>query len=133
MNKELKQFDIDIEDIKPTDDFSKYLYEAIEKMKEYTLKDRFEIVLNENLINCKEKLTNFRTILGCRISYEYLDKNVSFIVREDKKPSYEQLEERIDKAINYIDQVIMYKQVAKEIDKELNELLGILILGDNNE
>lgn len=44
-----------------------------------------------------------------------------------------ELKSKIDKAINYIDQVIMYKQVAKEIDKELNELLGILILGGNNE
>lgn len=42
------------------------------------------------------------------------------------------LVDTIDKAINYIDQVIMYKPCAREIDDELNTLIGILG-GDSNE
>lgn len=39
---------------------------------------------------------------------------------------------REERAINYIDQVIMYKPCTKEIDEELNTLIGIL-RGCNNE
>ena len=34
--------------------------------------------------------------------------------------------QREERAINYIDQVIMYKPCAKEIDEELNTLIGML-------
>ena len=37
-----------------------------------------------------------------------------------------QSEEKQDRAINYIDQVIMYKPCAREIDEELNTLIGII-------
>lgn len=40
--------------------------------------------------------------------------------------------QREETAINYIDQVIMYKTCAREIDEELNTLIGIL-RGDNND
>lgn len=40
--------------------------------------------------------------------------------------------QREERAINYIDQVIMYKPCAREIDEELNTLIGIL-RGGNNE
>lgn len=102
MNEELKQFGINIEDIKISESLFDNIHEAIDKMRLHTLSDRFEIVLNNNLIESKEKLTNFRTILGCRISYDNLDKNISFIVKEDNKPSYEELEKRIDKCIKYL-------------------------------
>ena len=40
--------------------------------------------------------------------------------------------QREETAINYIDQVIGYKPCAREIDEELNTLIGIL-RGGNNE
>ena len=43
----------------------------------------------------------------------------------------QQLKENIGKAINYIDQVIGYKPCAREIDEELNTLIGILRGGNN--
>lgn len=110
MKEELKQFDIDIDTIKPTNEFYNNLQDAIEELRKYTLKDRFEVVLNNNLIKCKENKTNFRTILGCRVSYDNLDRNISFIVREDTKPTYEELEERINKAIKYIEENSLYEQ-----------------------
>lgn len=102
MNEELKQFDINIEDIEFSENLLDNIHEAINKMKLHTLSDKFEIVLNNNLIEAKEKLTNFRTILGCRISYDNLDKNISFIIKEDNKPSYEELEKRIKRCSKYL-------------------------------
>ena len=103
MKEELKQFDIDIDSIKESNDLIGNIYEAIRKMQDYTLKDRFEVILNNNLIESKQKLTGFKTILGCRISYDNLDKNISFIVREDTEPSYEELARRINKAISKLE------------------------------
>ena len=100
MNKEY--FDIVAENIENNSNLFEKLNEAINEMKTYTLKDKFEVVLNNNLIEIKEKLSGFKTILGCRISYEDLDKNISFIVREDNKPSYEELEQENKELNDYI-------------------------------
>ena len=43
-----------------------------------------------------------------------------------------QLKDIRETAINYIDQVIMYKSCAREIDEELNTLIGILRGGNND-
>lgn len=93
LKKELEVFDIDLDSIEPTHNFYEQVNKAIEEMQRNTLKDRFEVVLNDNLIKTKEIKTNYRTICGCRISYDDLEKDISFIVREDDKPTYEQLEE----------------------------------------
>ena len=54
------------------------------------------------------------------------------IKNDDKKDKIKQLKDIRETAINYIDQVIMYKPCAREIDKELDILIGIL-RGGNNE
>lgn len=107
MKEELQEFNINLEDIEENIYLFNNINEAIEKMKKATLKDRFEVVLNNNLIETKDKYTGFRTILGCRITYDNLDKNISFVVREDNKPTYEELEYRIDKAIEYINEMTL--------------------------
>lgn len=114
MSEELKEFNINLEDIKEGNNLFDNLHEAIEKMRLHTLSDRFEVVLNNNLIESKEKLTNFRTILGCRISYDNLDKNISFIVREDNKPSYEELENKINRLNNIIDTILEFNFFKEE-------------------
>lgn len=103
IKEELKWHNIDLDNIEINDNFICKLQEAIFKMREYTLKDRFEVILNNNLIEAKDKYTGFRMILGCRISYADLDKNISFVIREDTKPSYEELQNRIDKALEYME------------------------------
>lgn len=105
MKEELEQFNIDMDTIRPTNEFFENLQEAIEEMRKNTLKDRFEVILNNNLINCVEIKNNFRTILGCRVSFENLDRNISFIVKEDLKPSYEKLEQEIKRLLNIIDEL----------------------------
>ena len=108
MKEELQEFNINLEDIEENIYLFNNINEAIEKMKKATLKDRFEVVLNNNLIEAKDKYTGFRTILGCRISYDNLDKNISFIVREDNKPTYEELESRLKQKDNIIKEVREY-------------------------
>ena len=125
MNNELKQFNIDLDTIPESNNLFENISEEIEKMKLATLKDKFEVVLNNNLIESKEKLTNYRTILGCRISYDNLDKNILFIVREDIKPSYEQLEKQLEAIKFYIEQSDIKNMLwGKEILK---------IIGDNDD
>ena len=108
MSEELKQFDISVDDIKISENLFDNFREAINKMRLATIKDNFEVVLNNNLIECKEIKTQFRTILGCRISYDDLDRNISFIVREDTKPSYEELKQQLKDKDEKISKVIEY-------------------------
>lgn len=114
MNEELKQFDISVDEIKLSEELFDNLHEAIDKMRLATFKDNFEVVLNNNLIECKEIKTQFRTILGCRISYDNLDKDVSFIVREDLKPSYEELEKQLKDKDEKISKIKDYCLIERE-------------------
>lgn len=92
--KEMRAFDINVDDIKPDEHIFGAIEEAIIKMKNECLIDRLEVVLNNNLIDIKDKITVNRTILGCRLSYADLSKDVSFIVRQDNEPTYEQLQQQ---------------------------------------
>ena len=118
MSEELEEFDINLEDIEENVYLFNNINEAVEKMRVATLKDRFEVVLNNNLIETKDKYTGFRTILGCRISYDNLDKNVSFIIREDTKPTYEELENQLQQKENIIKEVrkMLYKRDKDNYD-----------------
>lgn len=122
MNKEvslksdLKTFNIDIDDIEFAPHFSEALQEAIAKMREETLLKNLEVVLNNNLIEAKYKPTNYRTILGCRVSYADLEESVSFIVRPDEKPSYECLEQQCRKQ----------KEVIDDYKEDISNLLDII-------
>ena len=141
MNKEaslksdLKTFNIDINDIEFNPHFFETLQEAIDKMREETLSKNLEVVLNNNLIKAIYKPTNYRTILGCRVSYADLEESVSFIVRPDEKPSYECLEQQCKKqkeAIDKIMKIINYYGVDKEYNDDvilrhiLKDMLDIL-------
>ena len=64
------------------------------------------IRLNNNLIKAIYKPTNYRTILGCRVSYADSEESVSFIVRPDEKPSYECLEQQCKKQKEAIDKIM---------------------------
>ena len=108
--KEMRAFDINVDDIKPDEHIFGAIEEAIIKIRNEYLIDRLEVVLNNNLIDIKDKMTDYRTILGCRLSYADLSKDVSFIVRQDNEPTYEQLQQEnkrqkevINKAIEYIE------------------------------
>lgn len=106
LKKELKGFNINIDDIEPNDNILGAVEEAIVKMRNEYLINRLEVVLNDNLIEAKDKIINYRTIFGARISYENLPKDISFIIRKDNEPSYEQLEQQAKKQKEVIDKVV---------------------------
>lgn len=103
--KEMRAFDINVDDIKPDEHIFGAIEEAIIKMRNECLIDRLEVVLNNNLIDIKDKITDNRTILGCRLSYADLSKDVSFIVRQDNEPTYEQLQQQCKKQKEVIDKI----------------------------
>ncbi len=106
----LKEFIINIDDVKLNDDIFGTLEEAIYKMKKEDLINRLEVILNDNLIEVKDKITNCRTIFGARISYDNLSEDISFILKKDNKPTYEQLEQQVKKQKETIEKVIEYIQ-----------------------
>lgn len=85
------------------DDYMGQIHKSIEEMKNKYFVENLEVVINENLIYVFDIKKRKNTIFGCKISFESLPEDISFIVREDYKPSYEVLENRIDKAIEYIE------------------------------
>lgn len=123
MSEELEEFDINLEDIEENVYLFNNINEAVKKMRVATLKDRFEVVLNNNLIEIKDKYTGFRTILGCRISYDDLDKNVSFIIREDTKPTYEELENQIKEVREYANNIMFETKAEEKIQDDILEIL----------
>ena len=134
MKQETKQFDIDLDKIEENIYLFNNINEAIEKMKKATLKDRFEVVLNNNLIEVKDKYTGFRTILGCKITYDNLDKNISFVVREDNKPTYEELENIIKEVRENIEEHLEREYFDYDIleantiyNRDLYKVLKILV------
>ena len=134
--KEMRAFDINVDDIKPDEHIFGAIEEAIIKMRNECLIDRLEVVLNNNLIDIKDKITDNRTILGCRLSYADLSKDVSFIVRQDNEPTYEQLQQQckkqkevIDKATNelFILKDMIYKPETREENFEIQRKISSII------
>lgn len=123
--KEMRAFDINVDDIKPDEHIFGAIEEAIIKMRNECLIDRLEVVLNNNLIDIKDKITDNRTILGCRFSYADLSKDVSFIVRQDNEPTYEQLQQQCKKQKGAIDKAIEllgnYKHYSTPDEKQNSE------------
>ena len=129
LKKELKGFNINIDDIEPNDNILGALEEAIVRMRNEYLINRLEVVLNDNLIEVKDKITNCRTLYGARISYDNLPKDISFVIREDNKPTYEQLEQQCKKQKEVIDKAVEYINQHWVIDDPVlfkNDLLEIL-------
>ena len=92
MKDELKNFNIDLDDIKETDEFYTNVHKAINKMQNEYMAKNIEVVLNENLIECKNKLDGCKVIFGAKISFVELEKDISFIVREYiPEPDYKKL------------------------------------------
>lgn len=107
--KELKQFNIDIDDIETTFDFYKNISKAIEEMQIKENKNNLEVILNDNLLKIKDKRSGLITIFGLKVSLQKLEESISFIVRETIP------EEKID-----------YKQEYLKLKEKL-----AMILGDN--
>ena len=81
MRSVFKTFNLDVEDIKESDNPVGLIEEAISKFAEWYDRTQLEVVLNENLLTVKDKFTGAEAICGCRVRLDNLEKSISFIVR----------------------------------------------------
>ena len=133
MSEKLKSFNINIDDIEISYQYMEDIKQAIEKMQNNYDVTNIEIVLNKNLISVFDKIKNIRALFGCRVSFDNLDKDISFIVREDTKPSYEELEqqlkdkdEKISKVKEYIKENVKAELLNGSIWIDKYKLIEIL-------
>lgn len=144
MNKKLRAFNIEIDDIE-TINFENGMLQQIARKcaEEYDLK-RLELVLNGNIITAKDKFTGINSYMGMRVSLEPLEKDISFIIRPTNKPTYDELEqenqelkkqycERTDCSgrlgnSKKVDQLEKELEQLKEIEKEHQKINGRLHL-----
>lgn len=127
----LKGFNINIDDIEPCD-FEVATKELCKNLALELDKQRYEIVLNKNILDIKDTFTNFHSYMGLKLSFESFEKDISFIVRPSFELSYDELlkENKQLKSIIYELREYMldidYKmgwQYAEYLDKLLPEKL----------
>ena len=91
IKKELKGFNINIDDIEPNEITHGAMQELIEKIIIEENVKRFEIVLNKNILNIKDRLTGIHGYMGLKLSLEPLEKDISFIIRPTNELTYDEL------------------------------------------
>lgn len=104
-------FNIDTEQIEQNNKLFENIDEAISEMREQYYKENLEVILNKNLISVKNKLTGIKTIFGCKVTFEDLENDISFIVRNETK--IEGILSKVERAIlESIDKT--YKWIARD-------------------
>ena len=93
IEKELKGFNINIDDIEPNEITHGAMQELIEKIIIEENVKRFEIVLNKNILNIKDRLTGIHGYMGLKLSLEPLEKDISFIIRPTNELTYDELQQ----------------------------------------
>ena len=95
--------------------------------------NRKEIEYIKHCIEHSEFLTGGRGHSKTKQIIEQLQQENQQLKAENYRLEHNEkvLLQREGRAINYIDQVIMYKPCAREIAEELNVLIGILGSGNN--
>lgn len=112
IKEELKGFNINIDDIEPCD-FESSIKDLCKNLALALDKQRYEIVLNKNIIDIKDTFTNFHSYMGLKLSFESFEKDIGFIVRPNFELSYDELQQKckqqqdiINKAINLLNTYI---------------------------
>lgn len=93
IKKELKEFNINIDNIEPNEITHGAMQELIEKIIVEENVKRFEIVLNKNILNIKDRFTDIHSYMGLKLSLEPLEKDISFIIKPTNELTYEQLQQ----------------------------------------
>jgi len=93
IKKELKGFNINIDDIEPNEITHEAMQELIEKIIIEENVKRFEIVLNKNILNIKDRFTDIHSYMGLKLSLEPLEKDISFIIRTTNELTYDELQQ----------------------------------------
>ena len=92
IKEELKGFNINIDDIEPCD-FEESIKDLCKNIALALDKQRYEIVLNKNIIDIKDTFTNFHSYMGLKVSFESFEKDIGFIVRPNFELSYDELQQ----------------------------------------
>lgn len=92
VERELRHFNINLSDIEPSDELFKNVQEAIDKMRERECYAQLELILNKNLVICKNNISRINAIFGLKVSFQDLEECVSFVVKPYEKPRCEYCE-----------------------------------------
>lgn len=93
LKKELKGFNINIDDIEPNEITHGAMQELIENIIIEENVKRFEIILNKNILNIKDRFTDIHSYMGLKLSLEPLEKDISFIIRPTNELTYDELQQ----------------------------------------
>lgn len=93
MNEKLRTFKIEVDDIENVDFEHGMIQEIAKAYADAMDLKRYELVLNKNIITIKDKITGINSYMGMKVSLEPLEKDISFIVRPNNQPTYEDLQQ----------------------------------------
>lgn len=93
IKKELKGFNINIDDIEPNEITHGAMQELIEKTIIEENVNRFEVVLNKNILDIKDRFTGIHSYMGLKLSLEPFEKDISFIIRPTNELTYDELQQ----------------------------------------
>ena len=118
IKKELKGFNINIDDIEPNEITHGAMQKLIENIIIEENVKRFEIILNKNILNIKDRFTDIHSYMGLKLSLEPLEKDISFIIRPTNELTYDELQQENKqlKEDNYV-----HVNYTNKLQRELNE------------
>ncbi len=112
----LKGFNINIDDLKPNEDFRGAIQEIAKKIAIEEEQRRFEIILNKNILDIKDKFTGVHSYMGLKVSLDSFEKDISFIIKPTSKPTYDDLLEQAKKQKEVINKLIELNQIINDSD-----------------
>lgn len=112
----LKGFNINIDDLKPNEDFQGAIQKIAKKIAIEEEQRRFEIILNKNILDIKDKFTGVHSYMGLKISLDSFEKDISFIIKPTSKPTYDNLLTQVEKQKEVIDKLIELNQMINDSD-----------------
>lgn len=116
IKEKLKGFNINIDDLKPNEDFQGTIQEIAKKIAIEEEQRRFEIILNKNILDIKDKFTGVHSYMGLKISLDSFEKDISFIIKPTSKPTYDNLLTQVEKQKEVIDKLIELNQMINDSD-----------------
>lgn len=109
----LKGFNLNIDDIEPCE-FEVAIKDLCKNIALELDKQRYEIVLNKNILDIKDTFTNFHSYMGLKLSFESFEKDIGFIVRPNFELSYDELQQKYKQQKEVIDKAIKLIEKTKE-------------------
>lgn len=109
----LKGFNIKIDYIEPCD-FEAAIKDLCKNVALELDKQRYEIVLNKNIIDIKDTFTNIHSYMGLKLSLEPLEKDISFIIRPTNELTYNELQQENKQLKDLIDTILNFSFFKEE-------------------